>query len=205
MKYYKKLIGKKCYLSPLNLEDADQYAQWLSDIDVGISLGCYTMQLNLKKEEKILEKMTERNDYVFGIIDKENDTLIGNCGLHDVNTIDGRAEFGIFIGDKSYWGKGFGKEATRLILDFGFNILNLHEIYLQVFEYNPAAIKLYEKVGFKRIGAFREAKHIGKRKFDVVIMDMLAEEYSSVFIQSKIPEPDKSKKNLTTKNTKVHE
>jgi len=43
----------------------------------------------------------------FGIIDKENETLIGNCGLHDVNNIDGRAEFGIFVGEKSYWGKRF--------------------------------------------------------------------------------------------------
>ena len=194
MKYYKKLIGKKCYLSPLNIEDADRYAEWLSDADIGISLGCYTLQLSLKKEEKILEKMIERNDYVFGIIDKENETLIGNCGLHDVNNIDGRAEFRIFVGDKSYWGKGFGKDATRLILDFGFNILNLHEIYLQVFEYNPAAMKLYEQVGFKKAGAFREAKVIGGRKFDVIIMDILAKEYTSVFIQDKMLSTDKSKK-----------
>ena len=194
MKYYKKLIGKKCYLSPINIEDADKYSEWLSDIEVGISLGIYTMQLSLPKEEKILQQMIDKNEYVFGIIDKENDALIGNCGLHNLNFIDGRAEFGIFIGDKSNWGKGFGKDATRLILDFGFNILNLHEIYLQVFEYNPAAMKLYEQVGFKKAGAFREAKVIGGRKFDVIIMDILAEEYTSVFIQDKMPKSDKSKK-----------
>ncbi len=188
MKYYKKLIGEKCYLSPINIEDADQYSEWLSDIEVGISLGCFAMQLSLPKEEKILQQMIERNEYVFGIIDKDTDMIIGNCGLHNVNNVDGRAEFGIFIGDKSYWGKGFGKEATRLILDFGFNILNLHEIYLQVFEYNPAAMKLYEQVGFKKIGAFREAKVIGGRKFDIILMDILAEEYTSVFIKKKIPE-----------------
>jgi RimJ/RimL family protein N-acetyltransferase len=186
MKYYKKLIGKKCYLSPINIEDADKYSEWLSDIEVGIGLGIYTTQLSLPKEEKILQQMIDKNEYIFGIINKENDVLIGNCGLHNVNNIDGRAEFGIFIGDKSNWGKGFGKDATRLILDFGFNILNLHEIYLQVFEYNPAAIKLYEQVGFKKAGTFREAKIIGGRKFDIIIMDILAEEYSSVFIQDKI-------------------
>ena len=188
MKYYKKLVGEKCYLSPISKEDAAQYSEWLSDIDVGISLGCFGIQLSLQKEEEILDKMITRNEYVFGIIDNKTDTLIGNCGLHDVNNVDGRAEFGIFIGDKSHWGKGFGKEATRLILDFGFNILNLHEIYLQVFEYNPTAIKLYEQVGFKKIGAFREAKIIGKRTYDVILMDILSDEYTSVFIQDHIPE-----------------
>lgn len=194
MKYFKKLIGEKCYLSPISQEDAAQYSEWLSDIEVGISLGVYSMQLSLPKEEKILQQMIDKNEYVFGIVDKETDTLIGNCGLHNVNNIDGRAEFGIFIGNKSYWNKGFGKDATRLILDFGFNILNLHAIYWQVFEYNPAAMKLYEQVGFKKAGAFREAKIIGSRKFDVILMDILAEEYTSVFIQDKMPKSDKSKK-----------
>jgi len=188
MKYFKKLIGEKCYLSPISMEDAAQYSEWLSDIEVGIDLGVFSMQLSLLKEEKILQQMIDKNEYVFGIIDKETDTLIGNCGLHNVNNVDGRAEFGIFIGDKLYWSKGFGKDATQLILDFGFNILNLHAIYLQVFEYNLAAIKLYKQVGFKKAGAFREAKLIGGRKFDVILMDILAEEYTSVFIKKKIPE-----------------
>jgi len=188
MKYFKKMVGERCYLSPISKEDAAQYAEWLSDIEVGIGLGCFTMQLSLPKEEEFLQNMIAKNEYVFGIIDKKTDTLIGNCGLHNVNYIDGRAEFGIFIGDKSYWNKGYGKEATCLILDFGFNVLNLHEIYLQVFDYNPGAIKMYEQVGFKRSGVFREAKVIGSKKFNIIIMDILSEEFSSIFIQKHIPD-----------------
>ncbi len=186
MKYYKKLVGRKCYLSPISIEDASQYAEWLSSIENGLNLEVFHTQLSLRREEQILQNMIDKNEYVFAIVNTKNDTLLGNCGLHNVDHINGLAEFGIFLGNKESLGKGYAKEATQLLLDFGFNILNLHTIYLKVYEFNQRAQKLYERVGFRKTGMFRQAKAIGKERYDVLIMDILADEYESVFVEDEM-------------------
>ncbi len=76
----------------------------------------------------------------------------GNTGLHDVEPVDRNAEFGIVIGEKPYWNKGYGKKATRLMLQHGFEDLNLHRIYLYVFENNQRGMKAYEGAGFTKEG-----------------------------------------------------
>ena len=72
----------------------------------------------------------------------------------------------------------------RLILDYGFNILNLHSIYLRVFSHNTRAIKSYEKVGFKYAGKLRETNIMGGKKYDEIFMDILEDEYQSVYIKA---------------------
>ena len=127
--------------------------------------------------KEILAKMSEKGDFIFAIIDKKTDKLIGNCGFHNINAVNQRAEFGIFIGDKNCQNKGFGTEAGKLLLDFGFNILNLNNILLEVYSFNERAIKAYEKMGFKHIGKQREAKIMTGKKYDKIFMDMLATEF----------------------------
>jgi len=175
--YFKKIIGEKCYLSPINIEDAGKYTEWLNDFEVAKYLLLYRQQITAAKEKEILTKMSERGDYIFAIIDKKTDGLIGNCGFHNINAVNRRAEFGIFIGDKNCQNKGFGTEAGKLLLDFGFNILNLNNILLEVYSFNERAIKAYEKIGFKHIGKQREAKIMGGKKYDKIFMDILASEF----------------------------
>ncbi len=189
MKYFKKLIGEKCYLSPICIEDADQYIEWINDLEVSKNLMMSSSQITLEKEKEILSNMSKNQSQVFGIIDKANDELIGNCSLFSIDHKNGKAEFGIFIGDKSYWNKGFGMEATKLIIDYGFNILNLHNIWLEVYSFNKRAIKSYEKAGFKFLGKRREAKIINGKKYDEIYMDILASEFESVYIK-KVMEED---------------
>lgn len=188
MKYFKKLIGEKCYLSPISIEDAEQYVEWLNDMEVSKNLVMSSRQITLEKEREILSNMSKNQSQIFGIIDKSNDKLIGNCSLFNIDHHDGKAGFGIFIGDKSYWNKGYGTEATKLILDYGFNILNLHNIWLEVYSYNLSAIKSYEKVGFKLVGKKREAKRINGQWFDEVYMDILDHEFESVYIKKVMEE-----------------
>ncbi|MCD6101589.1 MAG: GNAT family N-acetyltransferase [Candidatus Cloacimonetes bacterium] len=183
MKYFKKLIGNKCYLSPINIEDAEKYTEWLNDLEVSKYLSLSREQITLQKEKEILEDMSKTRAQVFGIIDKKTDNLIGNCSLFSINHPNKRAEFGIFIGDKRYWNKGYGTEATKLILDYGFNILNLNSIMLEVYSFNKRAIKSYEKIGFKTIGKRRQAKIIGGKKYDIFYMDILADEFKSIYIK----------------------
>ncbi len=96
---------------------------------------------------------------------------------------------GIAIGDKAYWGQGYGQDATRLLLDYAFNLLNLNSVMLGAFSFNERAINCYRRVGFKEIGRQRQARIIAGRKFDVVLMDMLAEEFQSVYVKGLLALP----------------
>ncbi len=183
MKYYKKLVGKKCYLSPINVEDADQYCVWLNDLEVSSNLLTFGQQLSLEREKVILQDMIKNNAQIFAIIDADSDKLIGNCSIFRISERNRKAEVGIFIGDKEYWDKGYGTEALSLLIDYGFNVLNLNNIMLEVFSYNKRAIHSYKKVGFKEIGRRREAIIFAGEKHDEIYMDILASEFESIYIK----------------------
>ena len=183
MKYFKKMIGKRVYLSPICAEDAEQYCEWLNDFDVAKNLLIFNQQLSLEREKALLHEMAKNDAQIFGIIEIENNKLIGNCSIFRINERNRKAEVGIFIGDKNYWSKGYGIEALSLLVDYGFNILNLNNIMLEVFDFNKRAIRSYEKVGFKEIGRRREAIFLGGEKHDELYMDILASEFESPFLK----------------------
>lgn len=180
-----KLIGKKCFLSPINEEDYDLFYRWLNDSETTIYLSTFHQIIARHHEKEFIEKLIriESGNYVLAIKEKETGKLLGNCALLNVDLINRNAEFGIFIGDKKHRGKGIGEEATLLILDFGFNALNLHHIWLRVFTFNKNAIGLYKKIGFKVIGTKRESRIIGNQKVDELLMDILPHEFESPYIQ----------------------
>jgi RimJ/RimL family protein N-acetyltransferase len=184
MTHYKKLVGKKCYLSPCTPEDAEKWTEWDNDLEFAIPLGeeAYTLY-SIDRTREIINSIIKKQDHVFSIIDLQTDELIGRCMLFNVDHVNRRARLGIGIGEKSYWNKGYGQEATRLLLDYGFNLLNLNNIMLGVFSYNERAINCYKKVGFKVIGRRRKAKIIGGEIFDEIFMDILAEEFESVHVK----------------------
>ena len=175
MRYFRKLSGPRCYLSPMNLEDAERYVEWLNDPEVAVNLAAAPQIISLAQERQVLECLG-REESAFAIVDSQTDTLIGNCALIRVDPVNRCCEFGIFIGDRRFWNRGYGEEATRLALDFAFNFLNLHNVMLQVYAHNPRARRCYEKCGFREIGRRRQARCIGGRAYDVIFMDILAAE-----------------------------
>ncbi|MBY8999611.1 MAG: GNAT family N-acetyltransferase [Candidatus Heimdallarchaeota archaeon] len=176
----KKLIGNHCYLSPISLNHAELWAEWMNDLEVTIPLGdeAYTI-ITVENQRDLISEMIKNNVHVFSICDIETDTVIGRSMLLGVDLVNRTARFGIAIGNKEFWNKGYGQEATKLTLDYGFNLLNLHSIMLGTFSFNERAIKCYKNAGFKEIGRRRQARIIGDKKFDVVFMDILAEEFES--------------------------
>ncbi|MCX7773604.1 MAG: GNAT family N-acetyltransferase [Clostridia bacterium] len=184
MSYYRKIIGEKCYLAPVTIEDADQWAAWLNMLEVTLPLGdeAYGTIFPANMREWI-EHIIKNHDPVFNIVDLATDKLLGRCLLFSVNHVDRTGHVGIFIGDQEYRGKGYGTEALKLLLDFGFNLLNLNNIMLGVFSYNERALNCYKKVGFKEIGRRRQARVVGGEKYDAVLMDMLSEEFESVYVK----------------------
>ena len=171
------IVGKSIYLSPVETEDVELYLAWLNDRQVTKFL---TMRRPIARaaERKMLERIaTNKTDIVLGIRLKENDELIGGAGLHSINPIDRSATFGIFIGEKSKWSKGYGAEATRLMVGYGFNALNLNRIELDVMSYNPRGVRCYENVGFKKEGVMRQAVFNDGEYHDIIRMAILREEW----------------------------
>jgi RimJ/RimL family protein N-acetyltransferase len=182
MPHYQKLAGEKCYLSPCAPEDAEKWAAWDNDLKVTLPLGdeAYTLY-TLAKEQDSLAAVARSQDPVFSIVDCASEELIGRGMLFDINRVDRSAMLGIVIGEKAFWNKGYGQEATRLLLDYGFNLLNLNSIILGVFAFNQRAITAYRKVGFKEIGLRRQSRIIAGRAYDALLMDMLADEFRAMY------------------------
>jgi RimJ/RimL family protein N-acetyltransferase len=173
--YFKKLVGKKCYLSPIDENDAEKFTGWLNDLELTVNLAIYNSVFNVENERELLKNLSKEQSY--SIIDSENDELIGSCGFHGIDHLNQTAETGLFIGNKNYWNKGFGSEALTLLLDYGFKALNLNNIILSVCSFNTRAIKSYKKVGFKVIGNRRNALRRGKETHDIIFMDILEKEF----------------------------
>lgn len=112
--------------------------------------------MTIEKEKEFLEKHIA-DEATFNIVTLNEDKLIGSISLENIDHTNRRATLGIFIGDREEREKGYGTEAIRLILDYGFNYLNLNNINLDVMEFNDRAIACYKKCGFKEIGRRRKS------------------------------------------------
>lgn len=149
------LFSERLILTPLGLShNSLDYVKWMNDTEVNKYLesgGDYTEE----KLQNFLKQVESDNILFWAIHIKENNKHIGNIKIDPVNTKHKYAEYGIMMGDKTEWGKGFAKESTLLIIDFCFNgLLNLRKINLGVHAKNLAAIELYKKIGFKVEGRF---------------------------------------------------
>ena len=185
-KCLKTLVGDNVYLSPISLDDVEKYAEMVNDIKVSVGLGylSYTNIIDFESEKEFL--ISVKKEKMFAVRLLENDELLGNIGFNSLDIINRNGALGVLIGNPKYQRKGYGTEALKLILDYGFSFLNLRNISLSVFEYNEPAYNLYKKVGFKEAGRLRKAVEIMGKTYDVIIMDMLKEEFQSVYIKREL-------------------
>lgn len=184
MKYFKKLVGDRIYLSPRNSEDIEQFTEWLNDFGITDYLGRSGAIVTLDGEKQYLES-SSKDGVHFVIVTLNNNEMIGTVSLERINNIDKRATLGIFIGNKEYWNDGYGTEAIRLILDYGFNYMNLHSIKLNLMSFNERALKCYKKCGFKEIGRLRESRFVNGKYYDSICMDILSSEFTESYIRNK--------------------
>jgi len=105
------------------------------------------------------------------------DRLVGFVALHHIEWSNGSGEISIGIGEPADWDKGYGSEAMRLTLNYAFNELNLHRVGLDVLDYNARALHVYEKLGFVHEGAKRQFGRRDGRRYDLVLMGMLRDEW----------------------------
>lgn len=186
-KFIKKLVGEKVYLSPISLDDVEEYTHYVNNLKMSAGVGgvVYTGVVDYDDELKLLKKFKEMK-YQFAVRKLEDDELLGDIGFNSVDTLHKTAILGIMLANEDYQHKGYGTEAMNLLLDFGFSLLNLKNIFLEVFEYNKIAYNLYKKVGFTEIGRRRKALEIMGKRYDVIMMDILSEEFESKFIKKEL-------------------
>src|SRR3989344_380854 len=161
-------------LRPLKKEDAPRFVKWLSDPEV----NKFTTRkpVTLKENLDWIKGIPKNKDGITLAIDTQYGTHIGSVGM-DVAWRDKKGQFNILIGDKKYWNRGYGLHASRLILEYVFKKLNFNRVFLVVYVYNPRAIKLYRKLGFKKEGVGRKAIYYRGAFRDQITMGILRNEW----------------------------
>lgn len=112
----------------------------------------------------------ESGEYNFAIEDIKTKKYIGGCGIHKVNWVARVAEVGIMIGDKNYWGKGYGTDAMKVLMKFVFEEMNMNKIRLSTFSFNERAIKCYKKCGYEVEGVLKNEVFKEGKYYDEIIM-----------------------------------
>lgn len=139
-----------------------------------------TNLLSVKKFTEFIQKDQEKDPppyYFFAMRTLADDRLVGCVGLDGDAFPNGDVFVGIGIGDREFWGKGYGTDAMNIILRFAFQELNLRRVSLDTFEYNPRAIRSYEKAGFVHEGRARKFLLREGRRWDLLFMGILREEW----------------------------
>jgi RimJ/RimL family protein N-acetyltransferase len=172
------VVGERVALGPLRSDLIDAHLRWGND------WATYRLLDNIRgpgTREHVTAWLRQATSgalpYDFLIYERASMQPIGTTGLRDVDFRFGTAEFTIGIGEHAFRGRGLGSEATRLMLDYAFNVLGLHNVMLRVMAFNSTAIHVYQTVGFREIGRRREAHWMGGRFWDMIYMAILATEF----------------------------
>lgn len=160
-------------------DDAALYHSWRNDMEVMQSTNPYLdmYDIDATKEfvnQVILGSLTSKS---YMILEKETEKPIGVTSLINIDYKNRHAECIIDIGERPFWGKGYGTETMRLLLDYAFLEMNLHRVSLRVFSFNEKAINLYKKMGFSHEGNARQSLFRAGAWHDVIHMGILQEEY----------------------------
>lgn len=171
-------VGKLVRLAAFNPEtDAEIVARWSRDTEYHrLGDNDPACPRSAKKAKEWMERDSDRA-FGFAIRTLTDDRLIGDIGVWIESWAHGEAWVGVGIGERDYWGNGYGTEAMRLMLQFAFDELNMQRVSLGVYAYNPRAIRSYEKAGFRREGVVRGDCQRDGQRWDSVFMGVLREEW----------------------------
>ena len=188
------IAGEKVALGPLRRDVVPLHQKWSNDLKVTRFLGAMRPVTLEADEDEYSRVSKQENDALFTIYEKPRLRPIGTTSLNHIDYANRTAEFGIMIGDKESWGKGYGTEVARLMLDYGFTCLGLHNICLWVYAANKRGIRAYQRAGFKMAGRVRQGQRLGGQAYDNILMDCLATEFQGGTLRYLMPESSEVKK-----------
>lgn len=166
--------GERVGLGPLRADLIDLSLEWLNDFDVTRTLAVGNRPFTREAQSAWFSRASVGEDRIFVIYELSTMRPIGTTGLHQIDPHHRTAEYGILIGERDAWRKGYGTETTRLMVQYAFGALNLHSVYLRVYENNPAGLKAYERAGFRVIGRRRQSVFVDGKPIDVIYMDCVS-------------------------------
>jgi RimJ/RimL family protein N-acetyltransferase len=171
------LEGKKVILKTVTKEDIIELEQLMQDKQIRDLVGDI-YPFTEKEMDSYLAKCQDLEERIWlVIIDKKKKKLIGETGFKYIHSTWRNAGFTLIIWDKKYWGNGYGKEVAELMLDYGFNHLNLHRIGIEVVEFNENGLKFWEHIGFTQEGKEKEAYYCNGKYYDFIMMYLLENDY----------------------------
>lgn len=173
------LIGEKIYLRPLDMDDVNEkYLHWINDETVINFLATTTFPTTLDQLESYVKSINNSpNFFFFAIVEKETNNHIGNVKIGPIDWVNRTSNYGLMIGDKSSWGKGYASEVFKLLLKYAFRKLNLHKLWDIAAATHIASIKANENAGFKIEAELKQHSFKNGKYEDVVILSITSDEY----------------------------
>ena len=171
-----------CLVAPEPQEAAELFARWMRDSEFVRLLDTDPARLlSVDKHKEWFEKELveeQKYDELFLLIRTlQEERNIGLIGLNGIRWVHGDAWVGIGLGDRDWWGKGYGTDAMQILQRYAFEELNLHRLSLTVFDYNQRAIRSYEKAGFVVEGRARQYLNREGQRYDMIFMGILRDEW----------------------------
>jgi RimJ/RimL family protein N-acetyltransferase len=174
------LPGRLIVLRRHRPENLRAFARWYSDPEIARLTRYQQSPLSHDEVQRFFYSRIMGSDFLaMAIHVRETDRLIGTCAFSQLDGDNGSTLYHITIGEPDAWGKGYGTEATELMLAHAFTRLALHRVGLTVFEFNARAIKAYEKCGFVEEGRARQAILREGRFWDEIHMSVLLDEWEA--------------------------
>ena len=170
------LQGIKTVLRPLEKSDVPLITKWINDPEVSQYIAAY-LPATEGEEEAWIENLAKKKDQGLVLAIEVNGKHIGNMGVHDINWRNRTATTGALIGEKEYWGKGFGKDAKMIFLDYLFNTLNLRKISSSVIAFNKRSLNYSLACGYVLEGRKRRQMFRKGRYYDEIILGLFKNEW----------------------------
>lgn len=171
----------KVYLRPLEKSDVGVCCRWINDPEIRQFITNQSL-LSFSQEEKWIESLNNgKEEIALAVVTKNQNLHIGNVGISNIDWINRRGTTGALIGEKDYWGKGYGTEAKLLLLKHVFDTLGLEKICSMVLSTNPRSKAYLEKTGYKEEGCLRRHCLVDGKKVDIFVMALFREDFVPVW------------------------
>ena len=170
--------GSKVRLRPFKKEDIEQSLIWRNDPEIRDQIMGFRYPVTVEMEEKWLQSFLECKDLNrlgFAIEDLETNKLLGFTFLNEIDYLNRNAKYAVYLGKSTDGNKGIGTECTRMMMNYSFNILNLHRLWVYIRSDNQASINMCIKVGFKKEGELKDHYYINGKYHDITIMGLCRE------------------------------
>ena len=171
----------RVYLRPLTEVDATaRYAAWLNDPDVNRYLETRHGQQTVESCKRFIDDCNRDScSHLFGVFLLENDAHVGNAKIGSVNPYHQRGQVSLFIGEKSQWGKGLGREVVTALTRYGFEVLKLQRLEAGCYSQNKQSLRLFQSVGYIVEGRFRDHFELDGDRMDSIWLGILSGEFKT--------------------------